>query len=208
MSVEKYVIKSFAAIKKGRVLLNGKLVHESAQDNFEDFMDDVYRRNNLAYPKFHKMDHLSKLGFITSEYLLKDQKLTDKYASDKVGIVLANKSSSLDTDLKYSAMLKNGIASPAVFVYTLPNILIGEICIRNKIKGESIFFISDSYKINDQVDYIKLLFRIGVIESCIAGWVEFIRDRYESFLYLVTNDDDYKGVEFSKESVTKLFNQI
>lgn len=208
MSGDKYVIESFAAIKKGRILSNGKLVHDSPEEKFEELMDSVYRLNNLSYPKFHKMDHLSKLGFMTSEFLLKDYNLTDSYSSDKIGVVLANKSSSLDTDLKYNAMLRNGIASPAVFVYTLPNILIGEICIRNKIKGESVFFISDHYKMKEQIDYIKLLFATEVIDACISGWVEFIRGNYESFLYLVTRKDDQQGEEFSNESLTKLYNLI
>ena len=208
MTGEKHVIKSFAGIKKGRILLNGSILYESIQNNFDEMMDDVYRKINLAYPKFHKMDQLSKLGFMTSEFLLRDQNLTNKYEADKIGIVLSNKSSSLDTDLKYHSMLSKGIASPAVFVYTLPNILIGELCIRNKIKGESIFFISDRYNIKQQVDYIRLLLNAGVLEACIAGWVEFFQGRYESFLYLVTKEDDNNADEYSKESVEKLFNQI
>ena len=208
MTGEKYVIKSFAGIKNGKILLNGIMLHESGQLNFDEMMDEVYRKLNLAYPKFHKMDQLSKLGFMTSEFLLRDQKLTDEYEADKIGIVLSNKSSSLDTDLKYQSMLDKGVASPAVFVYTLPNILIGELCIRNKIKGESIFFISDRYNINQQVDYMLLLLNTGVIGACIAGWVEFIQGKYESFLYLVTKGDDQSGEEFSPVSVKKMFNQI
>ena len=57
--------------------------------------------------------------------------------------MICNADASLDTDIKYLATTKE-LPSPSVFVYTLPNIMIGEICIRNHFKGESFFFISEN----------------------------------------------------------------
>ena len=90
--------------------------------------------------KFYKMDNLCKLGYVAAEYLLKDT----NYHPKEIGIILANASSSLDTDCKHQAIIsKEGdkAASPAVFVYTLPNVVLGEICIRHKIQGENTFFV-------------------------------------------------------------------
>ena len=76
--------------------------------------------------KFYKMDNLCKLGYVAAGYLLKDT----NYRPKEIGIILANASSSLDTDCKHQAIInKEGdkAASPAVFVYTLPNVVLGEI---------------------------------------------------------------------------------
>src|SRR5690606_9811213 len=102
----------------------------------------VYKENNSAYPKFFKMDNLCKLAFLASEFLLEDSKIGST-TQENMGIVLSNKSSSLNTDRKHQATINdkdNYFPSPALFVYTLPNIMIGEISIRHQIKGENVFF--------------------------------------------------------------------
>jgi hypothetical protein len=74
--------------------------------------------------------------------LLKDEPaINDPYAT---GIVLSNSNASLDADIKYYDSVAN-IPSPALFVYTLPNIVIGEISIKHSFKGENAFFIFDSF---------------------------------------------------------------
>src|ERR1700754_4127986 len=85
----------------------------------------LYRSLKLDYPKFYKMDQLSKLGWLASEVLLKDNPILGTMQPEDIGIVLTNANSSLDTDIKYLDTVAD-IASPAVFVYTLPNIMIGE----------------------------------------------------------------------------------
>ncbi len=202
---KKYGIRRIAGIRNGCLSENDRIILQGNNSSFDDFADEAYRTLGIAYPKFHKMDALSKLGFITSEALLHDIRLHEKAGADKIGLVLSNKSSSLDTDMKYYSMLEKGIASPAVFVYTLPNILIGEICIRNKIKGESVFFISDYYNINQQVEYIRMLLQTGVVEVCIGGWVELFGNSYDSFLYLVTKEDADCLGEFSEQTLSKMY---
>ena len=134
------------------------------------------------------MDHLSKLGFLAAEVLLANKGLKEKYAQDKMGIILANRNASLDTDIKYQHLLSEGRASPAVFVYTLPNIVIGEISIRHGFKGENTFFVSDQYEIKAQVSYVKTLFAADIVDICLAGWVELLENDYECFMYLVDED--------------------
>ena len=91
------------------------------------------------------MDSLSKLGWLAAEILLKDSFNKEALSVRKMsGLVFANANSSLDTDIKYYETAKD-IASPALFVYTLPNIVIGEICIRHNFKGENAFFISEQF---------------------------------------------------------------
>lgn len=203
-----FCISAFAGINNERIIRNGGIISDVNATSFDGLMDAAYGSMSLAYPKFHKMDSLSKLGFMTSEYLLMNNSSLETIDKTKVGLVISNKSSSLDTDLKYHNMLMKGIASPAVFVYTLPNILIGEICIRNKFKGESVFFITDTYNISNQVSYINLLLNSGILEACIGGWVELMKDSYKSFLYLVTKGDSGPEKEFKEDNLLKMFNQI
>ena len=98
-------------------------------------MIGAYRHFAFDYPKFYRMDNLSKLGWLAAEVLFQDVSIKP-YQPEDVGIVLANRSSSLDTDIKYFESVKT-IPSPALFVYTLPNIVMGEICIRHVLKGEN-----------------------------------------------------------------------
>lgn len=201
-------IRRFAGIRNGIYFEDDKVISRKESQTLNEWMDEIYKSSSIAYPKFHKMDRLSKLGFITAEVLLKGTDLHSKFGEDKIGIVLSNKSSSLDTDLSYYKLLERGIASPSVFVYTLPNILIGELCIRHKIKGESVFFVSDKYDVKQQTDYIRLMFDSGIVDACIGGWVELLNDSYESFLYLVTKEDIEGKTSFSETTVLNTYNKI
>ncbi|HEV8513410.1 MAG TPA: hypothetical protein VGQ59_09035 [Cyclobacteriaceae bacterium] len=125
------------------------------------------------------MDTLSKLGFLASEILLSKK----SYATDSIALVLSNSSSSLDTDKRYWETVKIH-ASPSLFVYTLPNIVMGEICIRHGIKGESIFFVTPKFDAEWITSYVDLLWNEENIKYCLAGWVEVMGDQADVFLYL------------------------
>ncbi len=182
------VVQRFCRIREGKVVKDGNLLYDFPGVAFDQFSEAVYRKSGIQYPKFHKMDNLSKLGFLCADILLKDNDLYFRNAPYNTGVILSNRSSSLDTDIRYYDMVRKGIASPAVFVYSLPNIVIGEICIRHGIKGENTFFISDRYNIPSQVEYVNQLFRIGTFNSCICGWVELLEENYDAFLYLAVKD--------------------
>jgi hypothetical protein len=151
------------------------------------------------------MDNLSKLGFLASEILLKGSDFHDKNP-EQTGIILMNSNSSLDTDLKYFQSTKE-IPSPALFVYTLPNIVIGEICIRNGFKGENAFFVSQEFDPSFLTQYVNNLINNNILQSCICGWTDLLKDEYEAFLILVTNDanNDPDSLLFDKENVGKLY---
>lgn len=198
-------VKHFVKISKSRIIKDGDLFWDSSTELFSDFADEAYRYLNTGYPKFHKMDHLSKLGFLAAEVLLADEQLKERYSPDKMGVILANKNASLDTDVKYSNLLKEGKASPAVFVYTLPNIVIGEISIRHGFKGENTFFIADEYQSKSQVSYINTLFACDVIDVCIGGWVELMGNDYECFMYVAERNPIRQTGMFTEENITNWY---
>ena len=146
----------------------------------------------LKYPKFFKMDNLSKLGFLAAEVLLQQVPDFENFNKEKTGIFLSNAYSCLDTDEQYYATVKdkeNFFPSPGLFVYTLPNILIGEICIRHKITGEHAFFLSEQFDADFTCLYVNDLFSAGLIESALVGWAEYYKEECKATLMWVTPSD-------------------
>src|SRR5690606_27672375 len=139
---KKLYITSHLSIQNNKVILDDKELFRSDSEDFSAFSKEIYKHFETDYPKFFKMDNLSKLAFLGAEIILKKQKLND--SDNDIALVLANRSSSLDTDYKHQQSIddkENYYPSPAVFVYTLPNICIGEISIRHKLYAENSFFI-------------------------------------------------------------------
>lgn len=136
--------------------------------------------------KFYKMDDLSKAAYIAVEYLLRGCPITGKYASTDVAVVLENRSSSLDTDLAHQRIVNEHHpegASPAVFVYTLPNVAVGEICIRNHIQGENTFFVEGSGATAEW--YAHRLVERGTARAVIYGVCDFMKGEYHVKLNLL-----------------------
>lgn len=149
------------------------------------------------------MDNLSKLGWLATEILLKDVFIKPDQP-ENVGVVISNKSSSLDTDLKYYESVQS-IASPALFVYTLPNIVMGEISIRHHFKGENALFVSEQFEMGFVHQYVQGLFSDGSLQSCICGRLEFFGNTIEAALYLVENTDKEKSLPFTEETINKIY---
>lgn len=203
MNINNY-INSSCSIAGSAVYKNGTVVFTHDADSPADFLLSVYQNFQLSYPKFYKMDVLSKLGWLASEVLLMDSFDKQAYIPAEVGIVLNNANSSLDSDLRYMKSVAD-IASPALFVYTLPNIMIAEISIRNNFKGEGAFFISEKFDADFIEDYVNNLFINNNIKCCICGWVDVLGDDYKAVLYLVEKVERENAVLFSKNNMDSIF---
>lgn len=195
-------ITSSCIIRNGTVIKNGDNAFQSDLA-LPEFLRSLYDRYSGQYPKFHKMDLLSKLGWAAAEILLQDLPM-DNYKAEDIAIVLANRSSSLDTDERYFETVKE-IASPALFVYTLPNIVIGEISIRHGFKGENAFFAADSFDVEFMAGYVQQLLETGAAKACITGWVEQYHDGYEAALFLAEKESRGMGAPFNAEQIKKLY---
>ena len=200
---EKYITGS-CVIQQSRVYLNGKTVFENNIAEVSVFLDSAYQHFDLRYPKFYKMDNLSKLGILGSDIMLRKNLKAGDYQPDEMGIVLMNASASLDTDIKYYKTVSD-IASPALFVYTLPNIVIGEICIRNNFKGENAFFVFKEFDVTFMSRYVNNLFDNNVIEACICGWLELLEENYKSVLLLVEKKKIEDSLPFTEDNINKIY---
>ena len=157
-------ISSYCIIRDRTIYRNGDNVAVGeSQGKLDEALIRMYEKLQINYPKFYKMDNLAKLGLLSSEMVLKDRTIKQEYKPEKVAVILSNASSSLDTDLNYFESTKK-IASPGLFVYTLPNIVTGEICIRHGLKGENGFFITEEFgleKDTQRVSHPSFLFNIN-----------------------------------------------
>ena len=149
------------------VRLNGKPIEVS--ETGDKMLVELYRRYAGDYPKFFKMDTLCRLGFIAAEILLKEPKANGQMP---IAIIMGNRSASIKNDTDYLATISDGnyYPSPSLFVYTLPNIVTGEIAIRHHIQGETSFYILQT---PEQLDALILsTFNIQHSTSALAGWLE------------------------------------
>ncbi|MGB7392927.1 MAG: 3-oxoacyl-ACP synthase [Pricia sp.] len=125
--------------------------------------------------------------------------------NQNTAIVLSNRASSLDTDRKYQESisdLHNFYPSPAVFVYTLPNICIGEISIRHRLRSENSFFIFDAFNAGFLKDYAESLLDTGKADEVLCGWVDVDENHYEAFLYLVSPTGN---IPHTEQEITELY---
>ncbi len=154
---------SYIEITPRSVMLNGQAI--TVQETGDKMLVELYRRYAGDYPKFFKMDTLSRLGWIAAEILLKE--LSEKPSA----IILANRSASIKNDTDYLATISDGnyYPSPALFVYTLPNIVTGEIAIRHQIQGETSFYILDR---PEQLEPIIRSTLNSKLSTILAGWCE------------------------------------
>lgn len=183
------VISSYVSIVNYKVILNNKPYYRAEEDTSpKEFFRSLYGKLGLDHSKFFKMDAQCQLAFISNELLLQGQSQLEKYPKDKIGIVLSNSASSLDTDRRYYDTIKTAdqyYPSPSTFVYTLPSIMSGEIAIKNGITGENNFFVSEVFNPELITSYVTDLFSTGMVEACISGWVNLEKGQFESFMCLV-----------------------
>lgn len=144
----------------------------SLEQTGEALLTELYHRYIGDYPKFFKMDTLSRLGFVGAELLLRHI-TADECVTENCAIIFGNQSSSIKNDNDYLATIQDEATyypSPSLFVYTLPNIVTGEIAIRYKIYGESCFYVLDNEQQLEELALTTLL--TTYYQSAIVGWVE------------------------------------
>lgn len=202
-----HYINSWCRIRNGAVWANGQPVLEEIAPDITAFLTGVYRKLDMGYPKFYKMDRLSQLGILAAEVLLKERRDANEYPTGEIGVVLANAHSSLDTDIRYQETM-SAIPSPAVFVYTLPNIAIGEICIRHQFRGENTFFIFEQYDIPFLNDYINQLLDQGAVRAVIGGWLDVWQEHYDAFLYLVEEKQKPGSLIHNQQTIRELYGSV
>ena len=141
-------------------------------------LTSLYKQMIGDYPKFYKMDGLSRLGFVASEILLNAEK---EETDEERAIIFFNHSSSIASDRNYKESIKdkdNYFPSPSIFVYTLPNIVTGEIAIRNHFQGETSFFILPDKDEKMMEEILQASCRDAQSKSFLTGWIDYEDERH------------------------------
>lgn len=199
-------ITSFVIIRQSRVIKNGDVLYESNTAGI-NFLKEAFEEGfKIDYPKFYKMDALCKTGIIAAHVLLKNASIHHYNAQD-IGIVLSNCNGSIEADTNYFESSKT-FPSPSLFVYTLPNIIIGEISIRYKFKGENAFFITENFDAEQLYFYVNDLFNRNKINACICGWVDVINDNFDACLFLVERDEKQGTTSFTAQNLNEIYNSV
>ncbi len=196
-------IQSFVRLKE--IYLNANSTeHDNSISNISlEKCTELFKSLNINYPKFFKMDLMSKWGFVATEILLKNVAHEDINPFQKV-IILSNTSSSLQTDILFQKTIIE-IASPTLFVYTLPNIVAGEIAIRHFFKGENTFFIKEKFPPKLLYQQTAQLFKEGKAQLAICGYLEVNTRFHDILLCLVScQKSDNK---FDDEQLEQLYNK-
>ena len=189
---------SYSVKKKHRVhitpqgvWLDGKVFAIDKEGKQSSLLTALYKQIIGNYPKYYKMDGLCRLGFVASELLLKAERDEGSFTEDTNktrAIVFFNRSSSIASDKKYLASIvekDNYFPSPSVFVYTLPNIVTGEIAIRNGYHGETSFYILPHKNELLMQDIIETTFMDEQTTSVLTGWLDYEdSEHFEADLYI------------------------
>lgn len=173
------------SINAAAVIVDGQHLYDLREVPPAEIPVYLYKTLGLAYPKFFKMDHVSKLGFIATELLM--QVVDRAVDKDKVALLLTTADGCREIDEKFAASMED-IPSPALFVYTLPNIVAGEICIRNGFKGEQMVWIAEAPDEKITNAYLQSLFAKGNTAACLLGFVNAYRDELKAELHWVQPD--------------------
>lgn len=198
-------ITQYLKISNKKCTLNNKDFYIFDNNNESSPIKQLYKFIKLKYPKFYKMDILSKYGFIASEILISASKTIKTYKDDEVALLFANSNSSTQTDIKYFKTInkQKPSPSPSAFVYTLPNILLGEISIRNKWHGENIFFILPEFDAKFLSLYSESLLSNKTTKACIIAWVDIEEDNKDIFFALI--EKDTKGEKLNKKNLIEKY---
>jgi hypothetical protein len=193
MSVE---IISYTHLKKDRILLNDKIVFPEISVLQEDEVRvALYKALGMNYPKFYKMDRLCKIGLLATELVLSEIPALSDAEKTTTALIFANRTSSLPSDRHHVTTIRDKehfFPSPAVFVYTLPNIVIGEIAIRHQLKGENAFFVTNEFDAGLFESYTFDLMNENRTPVAFCGWINDDTDGWEAFVYCVKKSN-FKG---------------
>lgn len=164
-------------IDNDKAIVNNNIIAEhihkhdgSAFPGDRDLLTYLYKEKKMAYPKFYKMDMLCRLGFVGAELLLSSDIPDPRHA-----VVVIGHAGSMITDCNFQKTIADPadyFPSPAVFVYTLANIVTGEIAIRHKLQGESSSYLITEYNPHTITSLLMSALADEKIDRLTGGWID------------------------------------
>ncbi|MBS1588532.1 MAG: hypothetical protein JST52_02850 [Bacteroidetes bacterium] len=160
----------------------------------------LFRSQAFNYAKFFKMDQLCKWAWLGTELLLHQN--DQSYNKNQISVVFATAEGCIEVDKRYRQSMTT-IPSPALFVYTLNNIMLGEVCIRHGFKGEQACLSSKEFDADELFFWASDLLTHRGMDACLLGWINITENNPDLCLFWVTHSG--KGHPFSKQSLQQLY---
>lgn len=169
--------------------IDGRDVHVAERG--KALLTEVYKSSGLdGLQKFYKMDVFSRLAYLAAGLLLKED--GEEHACEQVSLLFFNSSGSILQDrlhLRSFVGADGFYPSPATFIYTLPNVVEGEIAMKYGVKGETTFIILRDKDPQLMERVISSALPWMTTPRTIAGWVECsAEDTFEAELQLITKN--------------------
>jgi len=153
-------ITRYIQLKNHRVTINGTVQYVAEEHSVIKFLRSSIVAPTWTTPNFQDGQPL-QARFFKRRDLAPGYRYSPEISWRRARDHPGNASSSLESDEKHQEFIrdrKKYSPSPSVFVYTLPNIMAGEIAIRHKIKGENTVFIFERFDPGFIFHYISELF--------------------------------------------------
>jgi 3-oxoacyl-(acyl-carrier-protein) synthase len=113
--------------------------------------------------RFARMDLMCRLGLMAAELLDAGFDAMPEARRERIGVCVETFAGSLDTDIRFAQTPR-----PSIFAYTLPSTVIGEICIRYRLKGPVLCLVSaDAAGNNAAVEAAEWL-KLGDAGACLC----------------------------------------
>lgn len=195
-------IQQYLQWKDKELWLNSQAFLRSNEEDVMMVAPDIYRQSGIGYPKFFKMDALSKVAFLGASFTIPTAIEEDK---NHISVVISSESGCLEVDKKFDES-RAGIASPALFVYTLPNIMLGEICIATSFKGEQMCFLSEKPDADLMEFYVKDLLQNRGTQAVLCGHAEATQSGISAAFVWVSKSPS--TLPFNQQNLKKIFSII
>lgn len=187
-----------------------KIVHYTSLKNLSpEALADLYRSKGIDYPKFFKMDALCKAGFLLAEDIVEkcDNELVAH--KDNTSVIVFTGNGTLRTDIGFERTIAdpdNRFPSPSYFVYTLPNIVAGEIAIRHGFLGESAVYVAEHF-LPTQIEGI-VSDTLAVSDNVLVAWIDTVGDSTSAIMFLVSHNGNEDTPLFNAETLQSIYNQV
>lgn len=119
--------------------------------------------------RFARMDLMSRLGLMATELLEASLDGLPPERRERLGVCLETCAGSLATDVRFLRTPK-----PTLFTYTLPSTVMGEICIRYRLKGPVLCLVSAETSGSGALTEALEWLRQGDAEACVCLACEVI----------------------------------
>ncbi len=83
----------------------------------------------------------------------------------------------------------------------------GEICIRNRFKGENAFFVQENFDVTFVEQYVNNLLNNNILQACIFGWVDVLQKNCEAILFLAEKKITAESITFTTENIENILSK-